>query len=102
MRSIGLSMPIPNTTIIRISILALLNMIDYALTSFAINSGIAKEANPLLAMVSLEWMGIIKTAWVCLFAYYYWKQPKATYLCIAIFSAVVAWNIAVILAGIYC
>ena len=85
-------------TIIRLSILTLLNMADYVLTVYAITSGIAVEGNPLLASVPLAWMGIIKIAWNCLFAYFYWKRPKVIYLCIAIFYLVVIWNVGVILS----
>ncbi|KKN34700.1 hypothetical protein LCGC14_0791270 [marine sediment metagenome] len=99
MRSIGLSIPIPTTILIRISILVLLNILDYILTGFAITTGIAEEVNPLLASVSLEWMGIIKTAWVCFFIYYHWNHPKMIYLAMAIFSGVVGWNIVMIILG---
>jgi len=71
-------------------------MLDYGLTIYAISSGIAKEANPFLSWMSLEFMGIFKTFWVCVWVYRYYARPRMLDVGIVFFVAVCIWNTIII------
>jgi len=77
----------------RISILVLLSTIDYALTCYAINVGIAREANPTLFWLSLEGIGLVKTAGMLVLGYFYWRKPGILNMAITVMALVVIWNV---------
>ena len=84
-------------TVARISLLVLLSTIDYALTCYAINAGIAKEVNPILSWLSLEGIGLVKTAGLLILIYFYWRKPRILNMAIIVMALVVIWNIGCIL-----
>lgn len=84
-------------TIIRISIVLLLSMLDYILTCYAVNTGIASEANPVLSSMSLEMIGIAKTIGLLALFYWAWNRKGLLTLVSFVLMAVVVWNTAVII-----
>lgn len=88
-----LSSGLTRDTIIRISLLVLLSTIDYALTCYAVNAGIAHEANPVLSWLSLEGIGLFKTAGLLALTYFYWNRPGIIWGATLVMLLVVMWNI---------
>jgi len=80
-------------TVARISILVLLSTVDYALTCYAVNAGIAREVNPVLSWLSLEGIGLVKTVGILTLIYLEWNKPKILNMAIVVMALVVIWNI---------
>ncbi len=84
---------LPRATVTKISILVLLSTIDYMLTCFAVNTGIAREANPILSGLSLEGIGIVKTVGILALIYLEWNKPRILNVAIILMALVVIWNV---------
>jgi hypothetical protein len=73
-------------------ILMILSLADYALTSYLITTGFAREGNPGLYYPSPLGMGLLKTAGLMAILYLFSNRPKVLVALVALFVAVVLWN----------
>lgn len=92
MRDIALR-KLPQTIIFLAVLFTLLNITDYALTYYAVSTGIAREANPLLSWVPLWNIGLVKAVLGVWIVYRVHNKPPLLIIVSIVMALVVAWNI---------
>lgn len=90
MRSSGLI----QSTITRIELFIILNILDYALTGVMIRQGLGSEGNPLLAWLPFWGIGLVKIGVVYLVARHLRNRITVMALLNIGMGMVVVWNMA--------
>lgn len=83
---------LPRAVIFLAVLFTLLSMADYALTYYAVSTGIAREANPLLSWTPLWGIGLIKVVLGVWIVYRVHTRPSLLIMASAVMALVVAWN----------